>query len=139
MIPLFTTSQAPPLHDTYHLLEKVFSMFAEGNIKGQNCPRGSVGKKLDLKGCNFKPMRGLDMSTITSLLERLTEKEMSIAEMTKECRKMKTLRDLQKAFVEQTGVKAWEEAVEKFPEFASAEALDQFIEENPTKTISSNR
>ena len=29
-------------------------MFAEGNIKGQNCPRGSVGKKLDLKGCNFK-------------------------------------------------------------------------------------
>ena len=40
-------------HDTYHLLEKVFSMFAEGNIKGQNCPRGSVGKKLDLKGTYY--------------------------------------------------------------------------------------
>ena len=65
--------------DAYELLEKVFSMFAEGNIKGQNCPRGSVGKKLDLKGCNFKPMRGLDMSTIASLMERMTE-ELSKAE-----------------------------------------------------------
>ena len=125
--------------DTYKLLEKVFSMFTEGNVKGQNCPRGSVGKKLDLKGCNFKPMRGLDMSTIASLMERMTEKELSIAEMTKECKKRKILRELQKAFVDETGVKTWEEAEEKFPEFASAEGLDQFIEGNPTKTINSNR
>ena len=114
-------------------------MFAEGSIKGQNCPRGSMGKKLDLKGCNFKPMRGLDMSTITSLLEQLTKEELSIPEMAKECRKMKTLRDLQKAFVQETGVKIWEEAEEKFPDFANAEALDQFIEGNSKKTISSNR
>ena len=80
-----STSQASPV--THHLFEKVFSMFAEGNIKRQNCPRGYVGKKLDLKGCNFKPMRGLDMSTITSLLERLMAIKMSKAEMTKECRK----------------------------------------------------
>ena len=52
---------------------------------------------------------------------------------------MKTLRDLQKAFVEETGVKAWEEVVEKFPEYASAEALDQFIEENPTNSIADNK
>ena len=71
-------------------------MFAEGSIKGQNCPRGSMRKKLDLKGCNFKPMRGLDMSTITSLLEQLTKEELNIPEMAKECRKMKTLRDLQR-------------------------------------------
>ena len=32
---------------TYDLLEKVFSMLAEGRIKRQNnyCPRGSMGKK----------------------------------------------------------------------------------------------
>ena len=122
--------------DAYNLLEKVFSMFAEGSIKGQNCP---MGKKLDLKGCNFKPMRGLDMSTIASLLEQLTKEELSIPEMAKECRKMKTLRDLQKAFVQETGVKTWEEAEEKFSDFANAEALDQFIEGNSKKTISSNR
>lgn len=114
-------------------------MFAEGNIKGQNCPRGSLGKKLDLKGCNFKPIRGLDASTIKSLLERLTKQELSIPEMTKEFRKMKTLRDLQKAFVVGTGVKTWEEAEMKFPDYTNAEALDQFIEENPKKAITSNR
>ena len=58
--------------------------------------------------------------------------------MTKECKKRKTLRELQKAFVDETGVKTWVEA-EKFLEFASAEGLDQFIEGNLTKTINSSR
>ena len=84
-------------------------MFVEGSIKRQNCPRESIGKKLDLKGCNIKPMRGLDMSTITSLLKQLVEKELSIPEMAKECRKIKSLRDLQKAFIEKTGVNTWDE------------------------------
>ena len=114
-------------------------MYAEGNVKGQSCPRGSLGKKLDLKGCNFKPMRGLDAITIKSLLDRLTKQELSISEMTKECRKMKRLRDLQKAFIEETGQKTWQEAERKFPDYANAEALDQFIEENPKKAITSNR
>ena len=114
-------------------------MFGEGSIKGQNCPRGSVGKILDLKGCNFKPLGGLDMPTIASLLKKLIEEEISIAEMAKECKKMKTLRDLQKAFVEETGVKTWDEAEERFPSFANAEALDQFIERNSKKTVSGSR
>jgi hypothetical protein len=90
-------------------------------------------KKLDLKGCNFKPMRGIETSTIMLMTE-----ELRIAEMTTECRKVKALKELQKAFVEETGVKSWEEAEEKLPEFANAEALDQFIEGNTAKNISSN-
>ena len=50
--------------------------------------------------------------------------------MAKECKKVKSLRDLQKAFIDETGMKTWKEAEEKFPSFASAEALDQFIEGN---------
>lgn len=114
-------------------------MYAEGGIKSQSCPRGSMGKKLDLKGSNFKPMRGLDISTVTSLLEQLTKEELSIPEMAKECKKVKSLRELQKAFIDETGVKTWKEAEEKFPLFASAEALDQFIEGNTKKAIDSNR
>ena len=53
-------------------------MYAEGGIKSQSCPRGSMGKKLDLKGSNFKPMRGLDISTVTSLLEQLTKEKLSM-------------------------------------------------------------
>ena len=79
------------------------------------------------------------MSTITSLLKLVTDEELSIPEMAKECRKVKTLRDLQRAFVEETGVQTWEEAEDKFPAFANVEALDQFIEGNPKKMINSNR
>ena len=89
--------------------------YAEGGIKSQSCPRGSMGKKLDLKGSNFKLMRGLDISTVTSLLKQLMKEELSIPEMAKECKKVKSLRDLQKAFTDETGVKTWKEAEEKFP------------------------
>lgn len=114
-------------------------MFAEGGVKGQNCPRGSFGRKLDLKGCNFKPMRGLPESAVTSLLRQLSEGEISIAEMGRECKKVKRLRELQKALMEQTGVKTWDEATEKFPNFANAEALDQFVDGNTKKMITSDR
>ena len=61
-------------------------------------------------------MQGLDISTvIISLLEQLMKKEPSIPEMAKECKKVKSLRDLQKAFTDETGVKTWKEAEEKFP------------------------
>ena len=98
-----------------------------------------MGQKLDLKGCNFKPLRGLDLATVTDLLEQLAKGEMSVADMAKVCKKVKSLRELQKAFVDETGVNTWEEAVQKFPEFANAEALDQFIEGNTKKIIGSDR
>jgi hypothetical protein len=44
-----------------------------------------------------------------------------------------------KAFIDDTGVKTWEEAEEKFPSFASAEASDQFVMGNNNKMINSNR
>jgi hypothetical protein len=44
-----------------------------------------------------------------------------------------------KAFIDDTGVKTWEEAEEKFPSFSSAEASDQFTVGNTNKTINSNR
>ena len=84
-----------------------------------------MGKKFDLKGCNFKPMRGLDMLTVKDILQRITEEKLTLTEMARECKKRKTLRDLQKAFIAETGMKMWEEAEERFPYYANAEALDQ--------------
>ena len=52
--------------------------------------------------------------------------------------KRKTLMELQKALINETGVKMWEETEEKLQEFASPASLDQFIKGNPTKTISSS-
>ena len=113
--------------ESYVLLELIFALFSTGDMKGQKCPRGSLGKKLDLKGFTFKPMRGLDTDTITNLLHQLAAKEMTLSDMATECKKVKLLREVQKAFLAETGVKSWEEACEKFPLYANAEALDQFI------------
>ena len=41
--------------------------------------------------------------------------------------------------VQETAVKTWDEAEKKFPNFANAEALDQFVEGNVKKMISSSR
>ena len=107
-------------------MEKIFDQFSLGKLKGQNSTRGSIGKKFDLKGNNFKPLRGLDLEVVKQLLEEVAANEKSLQELAKDCTKTKRMREVQKAFVSETGLKTWEEAVSKFPEFANAEALDEF-------------
>ena len=94
-----------------------------------------MGKKLDLKGSNFKLMRGLDISTVTSLLKQLTKEELSIPEMAKECKKVKSLRDLQKAFIDEPGVKTWKKAEEKFPHLLVLKSLISSSRETLRKSL----
>ena len=47
-------------------------------------------------------------------------------EMMAECRDVKVLKEIQTKFIRETGVSSWEEATEKFPEFVTADALDEF-------------
>jgi len=37
-------------NEGYRLLEKVFSLFSDGMLKGQKMKRASLGKPLELKG-----------------------------------------------------------------------------------------
>ena len=120
--------------ETFSALEKAFDMYSKGEVKGQVAKRGSLGKKLDLKGSNFK-LRGLDMEVVTELLTEVAKDKISITEMGAECLKIKRLRDIQRAFVKETGVKSWEEAESKFPEFTTAEAFDEFL--HPAHALSS--
>lgn len=50
---------------------------------------------------NFKTMRGLDGSMVALVLHGVIVKEMSIPEMTNECREIKKLKEV---FVKETGV-----------------------------------
>ena len=50
-------------------------------------------------------------------------KDASIQELINECKKM---REIQEVFVKQTGVASWDEAEKEFPNFTTAEALDEF-------------
>lgn len=77
-------------------------------------------------GNNFKPLRGLDLEVAHQLLMDVADKEMSIQDMMAECKSVKSMREIQNAFIRETGVPSWQEAEEKFPEFVTAEALDKF-------------
>ena len=113
--------------DTFTVAEKVFELYSTGEIKGQAAKRGTLGKKLDLKGSNFKHARGVDAMILHELLCEVASQEKTISEMTAECVKVKRLRDLQHTFVVQTGSESWEEAKQKYPTHTTPEALDELL------------
>ena len=113
--------------DTFAVGERVFELYSIGEIKGQTTKRGTLGKKLDLKSSNFKQARGVDVIILHELLCEVASKEKTISELMAECVKVKRLRDLQHAFVVQTGSESWEEAKQKYPSHATPEALDEFL------------
>ena len=53
-----------------------------------------------------------------TVLQGVIEKEMSIQEMTVECREIKKMKEVQEMFMRETGVLSWSEAEEEFPAFA---------------------
>jgi len=115
--------------ETFTVAEKVFNLFSTGQLKGQSAKRGTLGRKLDLKGSNFKHVRGLDTPTIHQLLCEVVSEEKSIPEMTAECIKIKRMCDVQQSFILQTGSSSWEEATLKYPAHTTPdlEALDEFL------------
>lgn len=71
-------------------------------------------------------MRGLDTEIAKTVLQGVIKKEMSIQEITVECREVKKLKEVQEMFVRETGVSSWSEAEREFPAFVTAQALDEF-------------
>ena len=112
--------------EVYLLAERVFTLYSLCQLKGQTSKRGGLGQRMDLKGNNFKPLRGLEVEVTKEVLEAVAEKTMTLQEMANHCAKVKQLRLVQKAFLEAIGLETWEDAVEKVPSFATTEALDEF-------------
>ena len=67
---------------TFALISTVFNKYSKGILKGQNLPHSkkSPSKMLELKGSNFKCLRGIDPSVAESLLIEVSEGEMSLSE-----------------------------------------------------------
>ena len=93
------------------LLEKVFIMYGNWELKGQVARRGSLEKTLDLKGSNFKPLRGIEFPIIKQLLEDIVSKKLSFQELARECARIKQLHIVQLALQQQMGSNSWSEAV----------------------------
>ena len=83
-------------------------------------------KPYDLKGSKFKGLRGIKEDVVHRLLLELSEKRITISEMSSECNSIKQLQKVQSALIKGTGCSSWEEATEKFPSFTTAEQLEPF-------------
>ena len=83
------------------------------------------GLKFDLKGNNFKQLRGLEIEVVNKLQVSVKSKEVSIGEMAKQAKEIKKSQ-VQKKFIELIGVSLWE-AQMLFPTFTTAEVLDKFV------------
>lgn len=95
------------------------------SLKGNAKSKKST-TSLDLKGSKFKPLRGISEDIVSELLQHLYQKKISIVEMAQECTSRKQLQKVQSAFVKGTNCSSWDEAVSRYPSFATAEQLEPF-------------
>jgi hypothetical protein len=124
---IFYLSSLP--NGTFEVLKQVYSMFMEAELKSQSVPRskkGTTGKLLDLKGSQFKCLRGIEVPEVHRLLIELKNSKISLKEMSYECATMKQVQKVQVAFIRGTNCKNWDDACERFPLFATAEQLEPF-------------
>lgn len=119
---IFYLSSLP--NQSFDVLKQVY--YAE--LKSQSVPRskkGTIGKHLDLKGSQFKCLRGLEVPEVHRLLIELNSK-ISLKEMGNECATIKQMQKVQVAFIRGTNCKNWDEPCERFPLFTTAEQLEPF-------------
>ena len=63
---------------------------------------------------------------VHELLTDVASKKLNLQQINAESSKIKKIRDIQTAFVRETGVSSWTEATQKFPAHTTPEALDEF-------------
>lgn len=83
------------------------------------------------RGSLFRGLRNLDHEVVHAVLEKVKCGEMLITALNNECRKIKKMVVLKKAFCKGVGAESWEEAVEAFPSFATDEGVQKFVHVGP--------
>ena len=115
--------------NSFVVVQHIFNAYSKGQIKGQKVPRSKKNvhsKPLDLKGSNFRCLRGVPEEAVYKLLLDVRDKKLSLQELSSQCQSIKQLSRIQSAFVKATNCHSWEEAVQKYPEFTTVEQLEPF-------------
>lgn len=117
--------------DEYSILLNIFEKYENCDMKDQKLSRASRKNisfcKLDLKGVNFKPLRGLELEERKALLMQLESKEISFVELATICRNKKRLKEVQQQFMMYLNLKSWQEAKIEYPEHSKDELLKPFM------------
>lgn len=106
--------------DEYCIVKEIFDRYESCEIKDQKLSRSQRGSlinsKLDCKGVNFKPLRGLAVKTRKELLVKVNDGELSFPELSASCKYIKKMADVKTQFMRYLNLSSWELAEEKYPE-----------------------
>lgn len=84
-----------------------------------------VNSKLDSKGLNFKPLRGIAPSSRKELLNKVN---ISFSELGTACKYIKKMVDVKTQFMRYMDASSWEVAECKYPEYTKKERLETFLD-----------
>ena len=112
----------------FKVVEVIFDKFSKGELKGQRVvkSKNKDSKPLDLKGSNFKCLRGMEYATVEDLLQRVSDGKLSMSELGSQCIEIKQLNKIRACFVKGTNSESWKEALQQYPSFTSSEQLLSF-------------
>lgn len=115
--------------EEYVIVQDIFEKYESCNIKDQKLSRtqrGLVNCRLDCKGFNFKPLRGVVQSERKIILEKISNEELSFIEMAESCKRLKQLTEVKSHFMRYLNIKSWEVAEEKYPQHSGEANLVPF-------------
>ena len=109
-------------------VKNIFNLYSRGDLKGQKISRSKAKacKDIDLKGSSFKCLRGVSILKVKELLQQVADCELSMSELSAQCCSVKHMEKIKSGFMKGTNCQSWEEAVAKFPGFASEAMLEPF-------------
>ena len=121
--------------NAYQTLSKIYDLHADGKLKGRvpRSKKGITAKSPDLKGSNFKVLRGVNSEDVLRLLIEVKNLKISLGELASECTTLKLLTKVQAGLVKGTNCSSWEEVVQKYPKYCTAEQLEPFTKLNFSK------
>ena len=123
-------SQAAMAKPVWTLAVEVMDLFKKAKLKGQKLKLSSLMSEPDFKQQYLVPIRTLPENEQCSLLKRVIDGEISIANLKGEAGSIKQMECLKKAFLKLVNVETWAEAEESMPQFATTDQLQKFSKIN---------
>ena len=110
-------------------------LFERFELTGQTRSLTNLVSKPEFRQNYLTPIRKLAKEDQCFMLQKVIDGTYSLAELKTKAAEMKKLMLLKKAFVQCTSSRTWENAVQKFPFYASDDQLKRFIRVDLQKEI----
>lgn len=114
---------------------KVIDLYEEAKLKDQKLNLSSLLSKPEFKQQYLAPIRALEENDQCLLLQKVINKEISLAQLKTESSNIKQLHALRIGFTRLTNASSWDDAKKNYPEFATDKQMLKFIHLDLKKAI----